>query len=519
MKPKVTIVIPVYNGANYMREAIDSALAQTYKNIEVIVVNDGSTDDGATKQIAESYGEKIKYLEKENGGVSTALNLALKNMTGEYFSWLSHDDKYYPTKIEKEVEEILKHDKNTIILSDFDLIDENSKVFNTVKHNHKMIEAKPDYALLRGCANGITLLIPKSAFDEFGFFDEKLRCVQDYLMWYKMMSKYNFVHVPEVLAMSRVHSNQVTVTSPKVISEGNWLWTYMTKEYPKEKMVEYEGSEYLFYEEMANFLKNSTIYEESAKDVKKLADEILKEERKNIKKKEVTVIVIDNENEEELKESMASLENQTFKNVKILIQGETKYKKYPNSNNIKDSLKQISTDYYTFINAGVIAKENWLEESIQKIYISRKAMLIPNYDNKNTKSLKDNLSTLLVPLDGIVFDNKYKAKYTTQSDYLLEIAHQGGVVANSENYLTNVREHYEMSDVFNILSNVLNDENSTDYEKAALCYEVVLKFNKYAPSMDKVSVYEPCDELKEMMFSRSFRMLKKYMDKKKSKNK
>ena len=72
--PRVSIIIPVYNGANYMREAIDSALAQTCSDIDVIVVNDGSRDDGATAEIARSYGGRIRYLEKENGGVSSALN-------------------------------------------------------------------------------------------------------------------------------------------------------------------------------------------------------------------------------------------------------------------------------------------------------------------------------------------------------------------------------------------------------------------------------------------------------------
>ena len=135
--PKVSIIIPVYNGKNYMKEAIDSALAQTYQNIEIIVVNDGSTDNGATRKIAESYGNKIKYFEKENGGVSTALNLAIEKMSGDYFSWLSHDDRYYKNKIESQIEYLKKYDENTIIYTDYDLMDENSNVFAKSIKDHE----------------------------------------------------------------------------------------------------------------------------------------------------------------------------------------------------------------------------------------------------------------------------------------------------------------------------------------------------------------------------------------------
>ena len=95
INPKFSIIIPVYNGSNYLEEAINSALAQTYQNIEIVVVNDGSNDGGKTETIARSFGDKIRYFSKENGGVSSALNFGIKQMTGEWFAWLSHDDSFF----------------------------------------------------------------------------------------------------------------------------------------------------------------------------------------------------------------------------------------------------------------------------------------------------------------------------------------------------------------------------------------------------------------------------------------
>ena len=113
-KDKVSIIIPVYNGERYLKEAIDSALAQTYSNLEVIVINDGSVD--RTEDIALSYGNKIRYFSKKNGGVASALNLGISVMQGEYFSWLSHDDIYLEDKIEKQMEILNNADNpNTII--------------------------------------------------------------------------------------------------------------------------------------------------------------------------------------------------------------------------------------------------------------------------------------------------------------------------------------------------------------------------------------------------------------------
>lgn len=233
--PKVSIVIPVYKGSNYLREAIDSALAQTYKNIEVIVVNDGSNDGGKTEAIAKSYGDRIRYFYKENGGVATALNLGIRKMTGEYFSWLSHDDVYYPNKIEVQIDYLRKDRKDVVLYSDNDFIDHSSKKIRTRRVKHiepeKFIFSLLDGHLVHGC----TVLVPKVCFDVVGLFNEDLKSTQDYEMWFRLGRKYKVVHIPEVLIQARLHTEQTSVIMDAVHSnERNNLFIWYFKEVSSE---------------------------------------------------------------------------------------------------------------------------------------------------------------------------------------------------------------------------------------------------------------------------------------------
>ena len=215
--PKVSIIIPVYNGENYLSEAIDSALRQTYQNVEIIVVDDGSKDK--TKEVALSYGDKIKYFCKENGGTSTALNLGIANMTGEYFSWLSHDDMYYPNKIKRQVEELGKlENKDTIMMSDLDGINENyEKIYQTDYIQH--IKAWPNreksyiHPIIYNQTHGCTLLIPKKCFEEVGLFDEKQLVAQDFEFFYRAFLKFPHKLIPEVLVTARDSSNRQGIRS------------------------------------------------------------------------------------------------------------------------------------------------------------------------------------------------------------------------------------------------------------------------------------------------------------------
>lgn len=315
--PKVSIIIPVYNGEKYVEKAIRSALQQTYDNIEILVVNDGSTD--RTDEVCRKYKdeEKIRYYKKENGGVSTALNLALEKMTGEYFSWLSHDDYYYPNKIEEDLKAI---EEKTIVLSDYGLIDENGHCYNKVIQPHEVINMHNEFALFKGYINGITLLIPRNAFIECGNFDVSLRCTQDYDMWLRMLLKgYKFKHIPKVLALTRIHSNQVTNTNPKMVSEGNELWIRMMEELPLERKKMINNTEYNFYKQMVNVLKD-TPYDGAMLYAENKEKEMCKNKLKQNEDILISVIMpFYDEKEEILRKSINSVLKQTHKNFELII--------------------------------------------------------------------------------------------------------------------------------------------------------------------------------------------------------
>lgn len=211
--PLVSIVIPVYNGSNFLCEAIDSALAQTYKNCEIIVVNDGSNDD--TENIALSYGNKIRYFSKKNGGTSTALNLAIENMRGGYFSWLSHDDLYYPQKIARSVEELSKlENKDTIIISDVDGMNEDyTRTFPTALYGQHR-DAYPTrnssylYPVVYNKTHGCTHLISKKVFETVGMFDVTLLVAHDFELYYRAFAKFPHLYIDEVLVTARESSTR-----------------------------------------------------------------------------------------------------------------------------------------------------------------------------------------------------------------------------------------------------------------------------------------------------------------------
>ena len=409
--PKVSIVIPVYNGSNYLREAIDSALSQTYDNVEVIVVNDGSNDNGKTDEICKSYGDKIRYFVKENGGVATALNKGIEEMKGEYFSWLSHDDVYYPNKVEQQVKCLSKlSDKKTIIYSGFEIIDENSELVKTENFwEANKIENlnNPYFPILRAVLNGCTLIIPKKCFEEKGLFNEELKATQDYDLWFKMFPQYKIVFLPTILIKSRRHLEQGSKRIPTAKQEADKLWVYMIANTPEDQIYKLFKTKLTFYKSCLAALKNGCYT-----GAQEYLQNLIEEEEKNPK---VSIIIPVYNGSNYLAEAINSALKQTYKNIEILVvndgslddgatervamqyKDKIKYFSKPNggtSTALNVGIKHMTGDYFSWLSHD----DQYYPKKIQ-----RQVEELRKLKNKNTIMMTD--------LDGI--DEDYNKIYKT----------------------------------------------------------------------------------------------------------
>lgn len=207
--PRFSIVIPVYNGSDYLREAIDSALAQTYPSFEVIVVNDGSNDNGATEKIALSYRNAIRYFSKPNGGVASALNYAISLMKGEYFVWLSHDDLFDNDRLRRDAELLDSTNAIFITFCNTKNIDKNKVITGIKKFDVNEIR-NPYECLKRGGINMCSMTINKHCFETSGLFNEDNMTMQDVEMNVKLSRHFIFYYNKNTYTLKRTHDGMGT---------------------------------------------------------------------------------------------------------------------------------------------------------------------------------------------------------------------------------------------------------------------------------------------------------------------
>ena len=204
----VSVVIPCYRQSRFLQDAIESAQNQTYRNVEIIVINDGSDDE--TEQIARRYGEKVIYRYQDNSGLAAARNAGYSLSSGEYIQFLDADDVLLPGKVEMQVRVLQANKRMEVCLSDYAL----RRVGEAGELQKPRVQPGADVLRDVACCWETLYSVPihvalfrREAWGGGRPFNEKLRAREDWVMWVELALKGNeFGYVNEVLAEYRIHS-------------------------------------------------------------------------------------------------------------------------------------------------------------------------------------------------------------------------------------------------------------------------------------------------------------------------
>ncbi|WP_394903137.1 glycosyltransferase [Clostridium butyricum] len=202
----VSVIIVVYNGEKFIGQAIESVLNQTYKDIELVVVDDGSTD--STRDIIESYKD-VKYIYEENSGQATARNLGIENSKGKYIAFLDADDLYMSKKIEKQVSVLEKNPQIDVIYNDLRVVDENLNYLSTLKSEGIYVRREDLLANImdRQVIQGPVCMMLRRKCTERVKWNKELSYVNDYDYIINLLKQYNFKYLEEELYIYRRHGN------------------------------------------------------------------------------------------------------------------------------------------------------------------------------------------------------------------------------------------------------------------------------------------------------------------------
>jgi len=259
----VSVVIPIYNSEKYLEECLNSIISQTFQNIEIIAVDDGSTD--LSLEILKKFSDRVNVISQKNNGLASALNLGMSKMKGRWFKWFSPDDVMYPYTIETLVDEAKKYSDDTIIYSNWNVIDD---VGNTLREFHEsdyneLSEFDYNIRLLDGQQINVnSTLIPSSLFDKCSIreLDDPVAIDYDFFLCSALLHGVKFHLISKSLVKYRIHSDQlshknISKTLDYILEIKNEIlqqldvqlqnkYTYELKQYQKTKPVKRKTMEF-----------------------------------------------------------------------------------------------------------------------------------------------------------------------------------------------------------------------------------------------------------------------------------
>ncbi|MCP4705586.1 MAG: glycosyltransferase [candidate division Zixibacteria bacterium] len=229
----VSVIIPVYNRKEYLRQTIESVMQQTYTNIELLVVDDGSTD--GSREIIDSYSERIIILEhpnRANKGQSAATNLAIKHAHGEFIAILDSDDFWEKDKLNIQVNHFNSNpDVGLVYCNGVAVNDRNEWLYNIYTSDHKE-NNKPE-AILIDCYIFIPTnsLVKSSVFNQIGPLDESLRVAQDHDLAIRLAEATNFAYIDKKVFSYRRHKGSISNKSTKI----RWINAFIILEKARQR--------------------------------------------------------------------------------------------------------------------------------------------------------------------------------------------------------------------------------------------------------------------------------------------
>jgi len=239
LNPKVSIIIPAYNSEKFIKRAIQSVLSQTYKDFELIIVDDGSTDN--TKEIVEEFQKKdprIKYVWEENsGGPARPYNLALKQCQGEYIAFLDHDDEWLPEKLEKQLAIFKKYEGKVnlgLVACEAYIADLSGNIKGKFNFKYDNLLGPENFDLffkMWGVSSLSCVVIRKEVFEKVGNFDENFKVAADIDIYLRILKNYYFYFLKESLV-------NYTQSDSSLSNEQFWIRQMPEYEYLLQKYEE-----------------------------------------------------------------------------------------------------------------------------------------------------------------------------------------------------------------------------------------------------------------------------------------
>jgi glycosyltransferase involved in cell wall biosynthesis len=216
--PNISVIIPVYNAEETIKETIESVLSQTFSQFEIIVINDGSQDK-TLEIVYRILDPRLKVLSYPNAGVSVSRNRGISQAAGDYVSFLDADDLWTPDKLETQLKALQANPQAAVAYSWTDWIDESGQFLRSGGHITVNGDVYAKLLLRDFVESGSNPLIRRQALTEVGGFDKSLNLAADWDMWLRLAARYEFVAVPSSQILYRVSPNSMSSNVWKMEAE------------------------------------------------------------------------------------------------------------------------------------------------------------------------------------------------------------------------------------------------------------------------------------------------------------